>query len=350
MQKYTDDEEIARVKLNLDRCKNLRSFLSPYWIEKELLQQKERAKAHSLFWLLLDNDKSTRFQGWLEVLSRTLLSTKFSGVINRLRNSQGRIELCSLLSEIEVVSFYAAKGETLEYEPPKGDLKLVFNGSEVFIEIARLFSSQEEERISSLSGLIWSALDNLDENKYMLSFRISPEFSNSDVGPFIEQVRRTITQRFTVFPSEELPFEGNKASVTILCPSNRGRGYVAGNLFGVLLLDTAGRLKKKILDEAYQLPKGKLNIVVYDITNVGTDFDDIEDAFLGQAALRVCVDKQTRSTWTQPVRKGNGVIHGEAGEQISALIAFKDFDYEHRRIYLNPKPKTIVSQEIQNRL
>jgi hypothetical protein len=348
VRKYTDDQEIARVKSNLNQCKKLFSFLGSTWIEEELFQLKERPKAHPLFWMLLDEVKSNKLQSWLEALSSTLPETKFSGLLNKLRKSCEGIDFYSLLSEIEVVSFYARTQE-IEYEPPCGDIRLSVNGYEVFVEIARLFSSHEEERIHSLSQLVWSRLEDLSENKYVLSFSISPEFSESDIDPFVRFASETIIQKLTSLPSK-LSFEGKKAALTILCPSKKDKGYVAGNLIGVMLLDTAGRLKKKLLDEVEQLPKDKLNVIVYNITHVGTDFDDVEDAFLGQTALRVYVDKRTHATWTEPIRKENGAIHGKNGEQISAAIAYKDFNYENRRIYLNPVAKTTFTDEVKAKL
>ena len=222
MRKYTYDSEVALVKSNLNRCKELLSFLGSTWVEKELLQVKERSKAHPLFWMLLDEVKSRKLKSWLEVLSKALSKTKFSGLLNKLRKSVEGIVFYSLLSEIEVVSFYA-RTQQIEYEPPCGDLKLSFDGKEVFIEIARLFSSYEEEKIQSLSQLIWNNLEDLSENKYVLSFSVSPEFSESDIEPFLKFSREKTIRKFTSFPSK-LPYEGDKAALTILCPSKKDRG------------------------------------------------------------------------------------------------------------------------------
>jgi hypothetical protein len=137
MRTYTDGQEIALVKSNLNQCKKLSSFLGSTWIEKELLRVKERPKAHPLFWMLFDEAKCDKLQAWLEVLSATLLETKFSGLLNKLRKSVEGVAFHSLLSEVEVVSFYARTHE-IEYEPPCGDLSLSVEGSEVFIENSSL--------------------------------------------------------------------------------------------------------------------------------------------------------------------------------------------------------------------
>jgi hypothetical protein len=83
----------------------------------------------------------------------------------------------------------------------------------VFVEIARLFSSEEEEKIQTLSQLVWNKLEDLTENKYVLTFDISPEFSESDIDPFVNFVGNIITQKLTLLPNK-LPFEGEKAALT----------------------------------------------------------------------------------------------------------------------------------------
>jgi hypothetical protein len=346
MQKLTKEQEIEQVKSNLSKCRTLVDVIDQDWINNQILQKMERAKAHTLFWLLLNKNRSQKLDSWLAVLKATLPPTKFQGLINKMKRKTRKIEFYSLLSEIEVVSYYAKREHIMEYEPPHGDLKLILNGSEVFFEIARLFSSQEEERISSLVNLVWSKLDNLNSNKYVISFRISPEFSESDVNSFMKFVSNIVTQEFEKFPSEKCIYAGGKASVTILFISPRERGYVGGSLIGATRINSARRLKDKILDEISQLPKNQLNTVVYNITHLATEFDDIEDAFYGQSALRIY--KETMKT--EPIRKSNGVIHKKEGEQISAIIAYEDFNYENRRIYPNPKAKIPITQEIVEKI
>jgi len=350
MQKLTKDQEIEQVQSNLKRCKTLVDTLTSDWVDKQILQKMERTKIHTLFWLLWDKDKSQKLDSWLRTLKTTLPNTKFQGLINKIKKSSGEIEFFSLLSEIEVVSYYSSKGHVLEYEPPKGDLKLSLNGSEVFIEIAKLFSSQEEQRINSLANLIWNKLDNLKDNKYLISFGISPAFSESDVSSFMEFASDVLAKEFKIFPSEKFPFNSGKASVTVLSESKNGKGRVAGNLVGVMEIHSSARLKNKILDEISQLPKDKLNIIVYNITHFAAHFDDIEDAFYGQLALRLYVSKEKGVVHKEPVRKENGVVHKEEGEQISAIIAYEDFNYEKRRTYPNPEAKFRIKKEMLEKI
>ena len=150
MRKLSTDKEIEQVQSNLDTCKTLIDALGLDWINEQILRKRERAKIHTLFWLLLDKDKSQKLDGWLTTLRATLLKTKFRGLVNKIKKRGKEIEFYSLLSEMEVVSYYSKRGYDLEYEPVQGDLKLVLNNSEIFIEIARLFPSQEEQRIDRL--------------------------------------------------------------------------------------------------------------------------------------------------------------------------------------------------------
>lgn len=346
MQKLTTDEEIEQVKSNLSKCKTIVDALDLNWINEQMLQKMERSKVHALFWLLLDKDKSQKLDSWLRVLKTALPKTKFQGLINKIKKRSKEIEFYSLLSEIEVVSYYANKGYNLEYEPAQGDLKLILSSSEIFIEIARLFPSQEEQRIDSLAKLVWSRLDDLDNNRCVITFEISPAFSESDVEPFIKFASSVLSQEFKELPSEKFDFEDGKASITVLSNSKKGRGYIAGDLVGVMEIHSSSRLKNKILDEISQLLKNKLNVIVYNVTHYFADFDDIEDAFYGQLAVRIY--KETMKT--EPFRKENGVIHEKKGEQVSAIIAYEDFNYEKRRIYPNPKAKFSLSQEFVEKL
>jgi hypothetical protein len=202
-----------------------------------------------------------------------------------------------------------------------------------------------------LSQLVWNKLDNISENKYVLSFRISPEFVATDVEPFVKHVRDAIAKKPTSFPSEEFPFEGDRASVTIVAESAKDKGHVGGSLISSKV-ETAARLKKKILNEASQLPEEGLNVVVYNIGLIGADFEDAETAFFGELQGRMYVNMQSREILrpTQWVRLENGAIHEEGGKKISALIVFKDFRYESRKLFPNPLATYPILPEIQSEI
>ena len=167
------------------------------------------------------------------------------------------------------------------------------------------------------------------------------ELASSDINSFIEFAKKILLQGLAKFPSARYSFNFGKASIVVLAKSSKVRGHVASNFVGFAKIFTSARLKKKIIDEINQLPKDKVNIIVYNITHAFAQFDDIEDAFFGQSALRVNIE----SGKNEPIRKENGVIHDKRGEQISAIIAYEDFKYEKRRIYSNPCAKFPVKAE-----
>ena len=192
MLKMLRDEEIEQVKANLSSVPPLIDALGSDWINKALLTRTERKKVHVLFWLLLNPMKSQKLNYWLQILKSSLSSTNFQGLINDLKKKSANLEFYSLLSEIEVLPFYMAKRNnfhSVEYEPTHGDIKITVDGYEVFLEVARLFSSEDQERTDKLENEVWEKLDELENNKYVLSFSISRRFSEPDVDPFIEFVR-----------------------------------------------------------------------------------------------------------------------------------------------------------------
>ncbi|MEM3551860.1 MAG: hypothetical protein QXV01_12315 [Candidatus Bathyarchaeia archaeon] len=341
MLELITDDEFERVKLNLNVCKVVTDSLGFDWIGRNLLQKIERDKVHALFWLFLDRDRCKKLDAWLEILKNNLPQTKFRGLINKIKNRSKEIEFYSLLSEIEVISYYVNKGYDLVYEPKQGDLKLILDNMEIFFEIARLFPSNEERRIDNLSKLVWSKLNSLDNNMYVIFFEITPAFSETDVESFINFASNVLAQEFEKFPVK-FDYNSGKASIVVSSKSEDGKGYVAGNFVGVIEIHTSSRLKNKILEEALQLPQNKPNIIVYNLTHYFASFSDIEDAFYGQLAVKIY--RETMKV--EPFRINNGVIHQKEGERISAVIAYKDFDYENRRKYSNPIAKYPLSQEI----
>jgi hypothetical protein len=98
------------------------------------------------------------------------------------------------------------------------------------------------------------------------------------------------------------------------------------------MIESAARLKNKILDEIEQLPENQFNVIVLDISHYFADFDDVEDAFAGQLGLRI--DLKTMET--TPFRHANGIVQMDKGKKVGVIIAFKGFDYENRRKYVNP--------------
>ena len=161
-------EEIDNVRKNLEAMPITAKALGQEWITAHILNIEERVKKHELFWLLWYNAKSIKLESWLTILKASLPDTKFTRIINSLKEKSEENEFNSLLPEIEVLAYYATKkdkGVSVEYEPniPKknnvGDIKLSFGGNEVYLEITRLFSSKKEKRIDDMLHLLARALN-----------------------------------------------------------------------------------------------------------------------------------------------------------------------------------------------
>lgn len=104
----------------------------------------ERTKKHTIFWLLLDSTKSGKLEAWLSILKSSLPDTKFARIINSLKERKGENEFNSFLPEVEVLAYYASEKDKeikVDYQPnipgkPKvGDIKLSFDGNEVYLEV-----------------------------------------------------------------------------------------------------------------------------------------------------------------------------------------------------------------------
>jgi len=346
LKKLIEDNEKEKVESLLEAQSLLVSFLGQDWVKNTLLSEKERQKAHFLFWLLLDPEKSQSLENWLKNIKGSLVPTKFAGLISKLKKSGGKTEFYSLLSEIEVLSYYASKNLKIEYEPSQGDIKLMIDDCEVFIEIARLFSSEEQTKLETLEHKVWDKLDELDNKKYVISFSISQVFSQSDIEPFVRFVEKKLNEEFNEFPTPDFTYSRDKARFRILAISRRNKGYVGGYSSPVMTISSARRLKAKIIDEAKQLPKGKFNVVVYNISDPFTHFDSIEDAFFGQSVAIIDL-KTNEGKWA---RKENGVIHKEEGKRLNALIAFRHFQYDNRKKYENPMAEFQLPNEILKEL
>ena len=336
MKKIIEDSEVEQVVSFLEAQTEFTSLLGKDWVKNNLLGKKERLGAHYLFWLLLNQNEGKFLVNCLRNIKGSIPTTKFTGLINKLKRSKRKIEFYSLLSEIEVLGYYASKNLEIEYEPIQGDIKLTINNSQVFIEIAKLFSSKKQDEYEKLQNIVWEKLNNLDNpRKYIFSFSIPQIFSKDDVEAFVKFVDGMSKEKFTQFPTEHFVLKGTEAKVQILGISPRSRGYVGSFMSQVMEISSAKRLKAKILDELKQLPRNKLNVIVYNISDPYTHFDSIEDAFYGQSVARIkLVDGRPISS--EPARLPNGVIHSEEGKQIGAIIAFYHFRYHNRKKYENP--------------
>ena len=359
MRIFVSSQEIERVEANVKRSPVLYEVFGKDWIYNDLLTKQKRFQKHALFWLLLDENKSKKLEDWLRILKSTLLNSKFFKVINSFMKKRGKIAFYSYLSEIEVLAYYKNQennGFLVEFEPhvpgkPKvGDIKLNFNSKDVFIEITRMFPSEEEERINKIMGIIRQRIDEFEDNPYLASFGIKADFRETDIDSFVDFAHRKLLE---LPQSAQLPLRHSfsidkreKAWLRVDKKLEDGNGFVDAMLTPILSIESASRLKNKMLDEVEQLPEDHFNVLVIDISHHFTDFDDVEDALAGQLGLRV--DKETLKA--TPFRNANGIMHMEEGKQVGVVIAFKGFDYGSRRKYINLSATLPFSDEMVSRL
>ena len=352
MREFVKEEELQQVSRCLESTPLIKSELGANWIANNLLNMEQRIKKHYLFWLFLESWKIQKVEQWLKDLRLSLPQSKYRKIINSLKAKWSEKDFNSLISELEVLAYYASKGLKVEYEPniPKkrkvGDIKLNLLSTEVFIEVTRLFESKEEETRGRLVHSVVDGIDALSFNPFIITVEIEDEFSNADIKPCLKFVGDEIMRiKDTLEPVETKPYVlmfGSKATFRFFKKITHKKGYVGGTLLPSIELNDGKRLKNKILSEIEQLPDGRLNIIAIDISHHFLDFDDVEDGLLGQ--LGFVFNRQTGEGTT--LRNTNGVVHMVNGKQVGLVVAFKGFKYEEHRKFVNLTAKTPFTEQL----
>lgn len=347
-----DEDEIKAVRASLESTPLIKEALGNDWIDNNLLNVEERTIKHSLFWLFLDAAKIQKMENWLTIARSCIPDSKFNKIINSIKERRSEKDFFSLVSELEVLAYYGSNGIAVEYEPniPEkeniGDIKLTVDSTEIYIEITRLFESRVEERVNSLVHSVTKRIDAIPNNPFIITLVIDNEFCPADLEPFIELVNDEIAKNRDILePMEGKPYIvefGSKATIFFHKKISHRKGYVGGSILPVTEIKSASRLKNKILDKPRQLPDAKLNIVAIDISQHFTDFEDVENAFIGQ--LGYVINRQTSEG--RIIRNSNGVIHTADGRKVGLTIAFKGFNYEQRRKYVNLLANIPFKEEI----
>jgi ribosomal protein L30E len=162
MKTFVYDDEIERVKKSLEAAPTISQAFGKDWINNNLLNKEERSKKHAMFWMVLDEKRCKKMEDWLLTLKTKLQDAKFTKVVNLIKEKKQEIEFYSFVAEIEVLSYYKRNENDnykVEFEPhiPKttkvGDIEITFDSTQVFLEITRLFSSEEEEKIDKIKEL-----------------------------------------------------------------------------------------------------------------------------------------------------------------------------------------------------
>jgi hypothetical protein len=352
MRHLVENDEVEKAKEVLESTPLIKAEVGYDWIVNNLLNVEERLKKHPLFWLLLEPAKIQKLEKWLIIIKACIPDSKFKKIINSIRESRAEKEFYSLIPELEVLAYYGSKGIKIEYEPdiPEkknvGDVKLTIGSTEVFIEITRLFESQEEEKKITLVHAVVQKIEAISDNPFIITLEIKDSFNSEDIEPCIKLVNDVILKsKGSLEPIEGQPYVinfENKATIKIHKKITHKKGYVGGSLFPAMEIKSASRVKNKLLDKLEQLPERTLNVVAVDLSYHFADFDDVENAFVGQ--LGYVINRNTGEGRT--IRNANGVIHMKNGHQIGLVIAFKGFNYEQRKKYENSSASTPFAEEM----
>lgn len=274
MKALVEEKEIEQVKACLETTPLLKGELGKNWIANNLLNAEKRETKHFLFWIFLEDWKIQKMEKWLKDLKTCIPESKYKKIINRLKEKRTEKDFKSLISEIEVLSYYSNLGIKVDYEPRipdksnVGDIKLTINSNEIFLEVTRLFASIAEEARDSLVHSVVDAIEAIQENPFIISVDIEDGFSTYDVEPCLKLVCEEIEKnRHKLEPTEDTPYVityGSvycpKATFTFLKKITKKKGYVGGSLLPFVKLNDAGRLKNKILGELRQLPDNRFNV------------------------------------------------------------------------------------------
>lgn len=347
-QEYTE-----QVKKHLTDFPILVEYFNREWLDKNILTPKRTYKIHFLFWILLDENHCKNLMSYFSILANKL--TNFKSLINKIKTNPDRYNFLAITTEIEVLAFYKSLENEqfkVEYEPKienqtrKCDIRITFEGKPIFLEILRIVDDEIEMNFEEIRNSIREKIDDLQNNKYLISFGIRENFNKEHIDSFVTFVKDLISKK-QIIPKERYDFKINEVEIGDVHFSENTsdtKGHVVGFHGPVRVYNDAVRLKNKILDKVKQMPKGEAGIVITNLSHLGTDFVDIEDAFFGQSAVSFSIGGDN-SQW---VRLQNGVIHSEDGKYISLVVGFTDYNYKNRKKYFNLNSINPLKTEISN--
>lgn len=333
--------EVKKVKDNLTCSPLLRKSLSEKWLEREIFVQKRRMEMHNLFWILLDKNKCVRLEKWFNIIHESLSQQVLKKIVKKLKEKEGPVQIYSFLPEIEVLAYYALVKlkypyiKDITYEPKishgRSDVKILFKSNdEVYMEVSTLFESEKEHCYEEIINKIWEKIESIDNNPYLISFHIDITFEKEDIESFILFIENKIKSYRGKLPSENLKF-GEKGYIKFISRVNNGHVLSMSSPL-IIISNTEERIKRKIRDEAKQLPQNKLGVINLCLFNPLIRCDEVKNAFLGTEVYNV----HNKTT----CRKTNGV--DKKCKNVNVLIIFRNFEYECRQKIKNSKAfKTI---------
>jgi len=345
-------DEYSSVQKNLDSNPDLKRWI-PQQLKNSFFIIKERKHQHPLFWLLWDSTRA-------EQLTRNLLiiekhCDRFKRVLDKIIKDQENFY--SGVTEIEVMSHYYNKGLNVAYEPnakektTKVDFKIT-NSDEYFFEIFDMNLDERIKKIDEIRLNIREKIDAIETNPFLVSFGITEKFTPDDCDFLVKEIEIGIQAKIpsyvrsdieSIIDHQDIMKEGNiNIGDYTLYSYKEMKGYTITSGAYVVQFKDDSRIKNNLLTKIDQIPEGKRNIVVVNITRIlGNDFWSLENAIFGQEAA--FVDPKTMAATYG--RKTNGLFNDPRGNQISLVIAYMKDDYSTRKLYYNPKALHPIPKE-----
>lgn len=342
-------EEVERAKENVDNFSDLKNYFGADWL-KSHLQIEERDKKHPIFWILIDSDACSKLSNNLSIFNSHC--NKFPRIINKLKNDEDRFNFNSLITELEVLAHYYVKfgANNVDYEPHIKEknkyieAKLIIDGKDYYLEILTVFEDEMEKKINKIHDEIRKELDQL-EQPFIIAFCTEIDFIEEDIEGFLEFIKTLLKNKESIKHKDSFDYLKNDrkmAEVTFYIGHKNKTKSVGAMSHSRVEMNTARRIKDKVLSKIEQLPENTKNIVVVNLSHISNDFIDIEDAFLGQFYAIVNINEKPLEARSS--RYPNGIIYHEKGKYISMVIAYTNPNYENRIFCLNPYAKNVIDE------
>jgi len=317
-------EEVDSGKKNIQIFNNLNEFFGKDWLEAHLTVDKRENK-HQIFWILIEPNLCSKLSNNLSIINEKC--DKFKRIISKLKKDEDYFNFHSLLTEIEVLTYYYRLFDKsmIEYEPKvengkKLDIKLTIGDEKFFIEIFTIFRDEYEQELDKLRLDVQKELNKFDQ-PFLISFGLELEFKETNIDGFLKFFNGLLKNIESINEEDTFDYYENNiklADITFLKHFENKKGYV-GIIHGrVIELKNDIRIKNKVLSKINQLPNGEKNIVIVNLSYILEDFFTVDNAFLGQ--YYVSVDKKTLKGTDK--RHPNGIIHHDNGNEISLIIIY----------------------------
>jgi len=341
------------IKKNLEEFPIIKELFGSDWIDSQF-EIKSLKELHPFF-------KSFYNKDFLEKISPKLIliknkTDKIKRIIKKIKTNKDEDTIRSVLSEIEVLSFYYKKQNDdfkVEYEPilenleKVPDIKLTIANKEYFAEIITILDDQYFREIGRIQNIIEDKINGLDDNPYGICFGTEADFVDEDIDDFIELIKSIINGHDSINFAETYYYSKNGKVVGyfIIGKTTNGKGGVASKMVGGLLND-AGRLKNKLLGEIKHFPEKVPIIIIVDLSYVIGDFLISDDVCGGQLVARIIPE----ASESFPATLNNSIFNHDKGKLISLVIGYRNHNYEDRVKYQNPNSPYPISDEAISQL